>query len=322
VLETERANAAANDAIAKMAQNLSHDLKNHLIVFELATRSTTWPDFFRFRDQMARSLTTIHAILTGFGKNKNSETVIPRVCNLDIEAIIGNLTRIQSDNTFHLKFTGIGLVTALIDSVALERAIGNLIRNAKEAGASEVVVNASGSDSSLNISVIDNGPGLPEELTQMLFQRGATYGKAGGSGLGLFNVQTIMEAHRGSVEYQRDKGLTYFILSFPHAIIGANVSHIQPQRTTQESETSDKAAAGVMVRLHDRSKQQNIEIHLRNSGSIVAKDDDASPLMLYTDIDEYAEKFKRSKVRIVYADSDLPVERQIKLILLVYRTCC
>ncbi len=65
------------------------------------------------------------------------------------------------------------------DADMLEQIVLNLLRNAAEAG-SEVVVEAEPG----RISVSDNGPGLPQEVRQRLFQPFLTT-KAQGTGLGL-----------------------------------------------------------------------------------------------------------------------------------------
>ena len=61
----------------------------------------------------------------------------------------------------------------------------------------------------------DNGPGIPEELRDRLFQPFVT-GRAGGTGLGLAIVQRAVEAHRGLVlvDSGPDRGTTFTIF-FP-----------------------------------------------------------------------------------------------------------
>jgi two-component system sensor histidine kinase FlrB len=65
------------------------------------------------------------------------------------------------------------------------------------------------------LSVSDNGPGLPPELADRIFESRVTT-KDGGSGLGLPLVRMIAEAHGGSVRYRSDpgKGAT-FTLDLP-----------------------------------------------------------------------------------------------------------
>jgi len=50
------------------------------------------------------------------------------------------------------------------------------------------------------IRVADNGPGIPEEAKDGLFQPFTTAGKPNGTGLGLAIVRNLVTAHNGTIE--------------------------------------------------------------------------------------------------------------------------
>lgn len=83
---------------------------------------------------------------------------------------------------------------------ALAGALGNLVTNAIDhaTGATrlEIAVEAGG-----RVSVIDDGPGIPEALRERVFERFHRAGgaEAGGRGLGLAIVRRVVEAHGGRV---------------------------------------------------------------------------------------------------------------------------
>lgn len=64
------------------------------------------------------------------------------------------------------------------------------------------------------LSVIDNGPGIAEELRESLFYPMVS-GRAEGSGLGLSIAQSILHQHHGLIECQSEPGHTEFRLLIP-----------------------------------------------------------------------------------------------------------
>jgi two-component system sensor histidine kinase PilS (NtrC family) len=97
------------------------------------------------------------------------------------------------------------------DEDLLHRVIANLVLNAVQAAAGPVQVTVtigpamqsdvprgSGIESPIRLDVSDDGPGIPEDLTDRLFQPFVS-GRPGGSGLGLAIVQRAVEAHRGLI---------------------------------------------------------------------------------------------------------------------------
>ncbi|WP_114377033.1 sensor histidine kinase [Elioraea thermophila] len=101
------------------------------------------------------------------------------------------------------------------DRDQLFRVFLNLFRNAFEAGAQRVRIEARETAETLDVLVSDNGPGLPERVRANLFSPFVS-GKQGGSGLGLAIARDIMRAHGGDIALERTgpEG-TVFVLSFP-----------------------------------------------------------------------------------------------------------
>lgn len=66
----------------------------------------------------------------------------------------------------------------------------------------------------LEVEVIDNGPGVPPEIESEIFFPMVT-GRADGVGLGLSIAQALIQAHRGSIEYERDGAETVFRILLP-----------------------------------------------------------------------------------------------------------
>ena len=68
----------------------------------------------------------------------------------------------------------------------------------------------------LELQVIDDGPGVPEEIRDRIFNP-LVSGREGGSGIGLALVQTYVQNHGGVVEFDSRPGRTVFTLLLPLA---------------------------------------------------------------------------------------------------------
>lgn len=64
------------------------------------------------------------------------------------------------------------------------------------------------------IKIIDNGPGIPEEIRDTIFYPMVT-GKQHGTGLGLSIAQTLIGHHRGKIDVESWPGHTEFIIYLP-----------------------------------------------------------------------------------------------------------
>jgi two-component system nitrogen regulation sensor histidine kinase GlnL len=118
----------------------------------------------------------------------------------------------------------------LLDQDMFQQAILNIIRNsiqAISAGPSaqgdirvvtrierQLTIHGIGHPLGVKISVIDNGPGIPDDLKDTLFYPMVT-GKKDGTGLGLSIAQTLIDHHKGKIEVQSWPGQTEFTLYLP-----------------------------------------------------------------------------------------------------------
>lgn len=92
------------------------------------------------------------------------------------------------------------------DPIRLERVIANLVLNACEAASPDsgrIVIITSVNSACIQISVWDNGPGVPVAIQQSLFRPFVSYGKAAGSGLGLSIAKQLVEDHGGEIFLDR-----------------------------------------------------------------------------------------------------------------------
>ncbi len=106
------------------------------------------------------------------------------------------------------------------DFVLLEQAVVNLLHNAAmhTPASSEIRVHTAADDTEVILSIADNGPGLPAENLEKLFDKfyRVPGTPAGGTGLGLSIVKGFVEAMGGTVRAEnQDEGGALFTISFP-----------------------------------------------------------------------------------------------------------
>lgn len=108
--------------------------------------------------------------------------------------------------------------TAYFDTTKIRAAVLNLIRNASEAlkgksnGRIDVMLSFDGSF--FHIQVINNGPEIPAENLENLFEPFITHKKEG-TGLGLAIVQNTVLAHKGTVSVSSNPQETCFTIALP-----------------------------------------------------------------------------------------------------------
>ncbi len=83
------------------------------------------------------------------------------------------------------------------DPVRLAQALDNLLDNAMRHGKAPVRLSCTSDAEVVRIRVEDAGPGVPERLAPLLFDRFAMGGPHGGTGLGLYLVREIVRDHGG-----------------------------------------------------------------------------------------------------------------------------
>jgi two-component system, OmpR family, sensor kinase len=145
-----------------------------------------------------------------------------------------DLTRLAIDATSDARVAGSGHrwqlelpegpVLVAGDDQRLHQALANLLSNARThtpAGTTvTVAVAPSPGRDAAQLSVTDDGPGIPAELQPDLFERfvrgdSSRSRAAGSTGLGLSIVAAVVAAHNGTVSVTSEPGRTCFLITLP-----------------------------------------------------------------------------------------------------------
>jgi len=111
-----------------------------------------------------------------------------------------------------------------IDAALIERVLCNLLENAVKytPAGSQIRISAHATSERVNITVDDDGPGLPkgrEEAIFQMFERGRKESATPGVGLGLAICRAIVEAHEGTIRgASRPRGGARFTVELPRGV--------------------------------------------------------------------------------------------------------
>jgi anti-sigma regulatory factor (Ser/Thr protein kinase) len=115
-----------------------------------------------------------------------------------------------------LENSGSRTLVALADSDRMRQVMSNLLDNAikygrREGGTSRRSRAGLLPDGRIEIAVVDDGPGIPKESQERIFERFYRVDKArsreqGGTGLGLAIVKHVVQAHGGEVRVESGPG--------------------------------------------------------------------------------------------------------------------
>jgi signal transduction histidine kinase len=129
--------------------------------------------------------------------------------------------------TDQLKMASIPLTLKINENVSghwdpdrLEQVLENLITNAiRYARNSPLYVSLSIEEKFAVLEVCDQGPGIPEEDHEKIFNRFEqlrSFGERSGMGLGLYIVKEIVSLHGGKISVSNlNKGGTRFVIELP-----------------------------------------------------------------------------------------------------------
>ncbi len=128
------------------------------------------------------------------------------------------------------------------DHERMNRVFDNLINNGRDALLQQckdhpnptVRVVCSANAREVRLLFSDNGPGIPPQIFDRLFQVGATAGKSHGTGFGLSIVKNLIQAHGGSIEVQAqgEDGGACFTIRFPR-VAGALADGAESPKPTE-----------------------------------------------------------------------------------------
>ncbi len=214
----------------ELIRNLAHEIKNPLGgirgAAQLLERELPRPDLLEYTQVIIKEADRLQSLMDRLltphriphFASTNIHEVLERVRSLSMAETPETIT-IQRDYD-------LSLPTLMADQEQLIQAMLNIVRNAVQAmdGRGKIILRTRVARQvtlakkryplAIQVTIIDNGPGIPETIRERIFYP-LVSGKEGGSGLGLTLAQTYINRHHGTIECDSRLGITSFIIMLP-----------------------------------------------------------------------------------------------------------
>jgi two-component system sensor histidine kinase RstB len=147
----------------------------------------------------------------------------PLVVVEQLEELAGRLAELRPEVGVEVAPDGARALEADADEKLFRRAMQNLLTNAIRHARGRVTVTVEGDDGMARVAVCDDGPGVPPEHRERIFEPftrvdDSRSREQGGSGLGLAIVKRILERHGGAITLaDAEQGGACFVASWPLA---------------------------------------------------------------------------------------------------------
>ncbi len=210
----------------ELIRNLAHEIKNPLGGLrgsaQLLERELERPELREYTQVIIKEADRLQALMDRMLTPHRA----PRVEPLGIHEVLERV-RILVKSEYGIEICqdyDPSLPEMFGDRELLIQAVLNIARNAAQAGGKNIVFRTRAVRQitilrqrfklALELQVVDDGPGVPEEIQDRIFSP-LVSGREGGSGLGLSLAQTFIQYHQGVIEFESRPGRTTFRILLP-----------------------------------------------------------------------------------------------------------
>ncbi|WP_283130864.1 ATP-binding protein [Enterovibrio norvegicus] len=197
----------------KLFGSISHDLKTPI------TRLRLRAELIDNEVQAAKinkDLDELEIMVKGALQTVKDTDIHENVTNIDVLNILNSVAEVHNPQRQRVFIRGAQNLPFSCKPLAFKRCLTNLIDNSVKYG-DEVTVYVQDSEKSLDITLIDNGPGIPEEHLKKVFDPYfRLHTDVHGTGLGLGIAKNIIRAHGGEIILSnRQNGGLQIDIAFP-----------------------------------------------------------------------------------------------------------
>lgn len=203
-LSESRARARYHQTLGRFSAQMAHDLRNPLsairgaaqYLIEERRRGASIDEQGSFLELILEQAGRLERVVGEYQRLGRAEAVRSLVSMPELADQVRQ-AQVAAGKTPQIELQiDPGLESLSLDRDLIAGALENLVRNAREAGASKVVVGADRQGQQLRLWVEDDGPGMDERTSEQAFDEFFST-KSTSSGLGLAFVARVAEAHGG-----------------------------------------------------------------------------------------------------------------------------
>lgn len=209
--------------IGQVSAGVAHEIRNPLTTIKGFMQLITpaqWPESFRpYQQLILDEIQTIDQVLDKFVLLTSPPAPQMELVNMTetLQAMVQTIQplRLMQEITLVLEISDHS-VYVMGDYEQLLQALLSILKNALEASPKDgrVCIRLTEHDSHVRISIIDNGPGIPENLRHRVLDPFFTT-QAEGTGLGLTIAQQIILAHHGKLHFSAPSFGTEVLIDLP-----------------------------------------------------------------------------------------------------------
>lgn len=223
-----------SDVKTDFINNITHELKTPLTTLSVSTKILE-------RKEVQENEAIMNSVIETISRqNIRLQNIVDQVMNnsLGFEEIELQKEKVKPNSLvktilddFHLAYPNVEIqselstleLNLLLDKFHLTTAITNVLENAVKYGCQNITIKTEIKKDQFTISIQDDGIGIPKNKQSLLFEKfyrveQGNVHNVKGLGLGLYYVDQIIKAHKGSIKVVSDLGKgSLFTISIPSA---------------------------------------------------------------------------------------------------------
>ena len=232
-LEKETTNKQM-EAISELARQVRHDYKSPLMAIksvidkakglkplEQKTLSIAYNKMISMLGDLSQE--SIKATLDNRA-NENKEKGLTHIYSSILNVIQEKEARIENNPNINIQISCSNddkRAYTSIDDIELQRVISNIVENSIESiqGSGEIYIEVKVNGSVLKMEIIDNGKGVPEYILERIGEKGYSFDKKNGEGLGIYSAIKKIESWDGNLKIHSNEGFgTKVTIQLPNAV--------------------------------------------------------------------------------------------------------